>query len=139
MSVPARLRKFTDLNAVLTAQRLHAKILKVMLNDKKVSKKYRSNISKIMIDFTSDILSELVEAGFYKPETEGLKHNRLMHLDEVLKTIQKLELHLNVIKFTIAKITYTDLETIANLLIVLKKEIIAWQKSTKEIEIKSSK
>lgn len=115
------------------------KILKVMFNDKKVSKKYRSNISKIMIDFTSDILSELVEAGFYKPETEGLKHNRLMHLDEVLKIIQKLELHLNVIKFTIAKITYTDLETIANLLIVLKKEIIAWQKSTKEIEIKSSK
>lgn len=28
MSVPARLRKFTDLNAVLTAQRLHAKNLK---------------------------------------------------------------------------------------------------------------
>ena len=103
-----------------------------MVNDNKVAKKYRPNLSKTAIDYTNEIVSELVEANDYIPNDENKKLCRLMHLNEVLKLILKLELLMNTIKDCIKTITYGDFERISELLSILRKETQLWQRSTKE-------
>lgn len=132
MTVPARLRKFAELKVILTAQKLRNKVVSVMVNDNKVAKKYRPNLSKTAIDYTNEIVSELVEANDYIPNDENKKLCRLMHLNEVLKLILKLELLMNTIKDCIKTITYGDFERISELLSILRKETQLWQRSTKE-------
>lgn len=132
MTVPARLRKFAELKVILTAQKLRNKVVSVMVNDNKVAKKYRPNLSKTAIDYTNEIVSELVEANDYIPDDENKKLCRLMHLNEVLKLILKLELLMNTIKDCIKTITYGDFERISELLSILRKETQLWQRSTKE-------
>ena len=132
MTVPARLRKFAELKVILTAQKLRNKVVSVMVNDNKVAKKYRPNLSKTAIDYTNEIVSELVEANDYIPNDENKKLCRLMHLNEVLKLILKLELLMNTIKNCIKTITYGDFERISELLSILRKETQLWQRSTKE-------
>ena len=132
MTVPARLRKFVELKVILTAQKLRNKVVSVMVNDNKVAKKYRPNLSKTAIDYTNEIVSELVEANDYIPNDENKKLCRLMHLNEVLKLILKLELLMNTIKDCIKTITYGDFERISELLSILRKETQLWQRSTKE-------
>lgn len=132
MTVPARLRKFAELKVIVTAQKLRNKVISIMVNDNKVAKKYRPNISKTAIDYTNEIISELVEANDYIPEDENKKLCRLMHLNEVLKLILKLELLMNTIKDCIKTITYSDFERISELLSILRKETQLWQKSTRE-------
>lgn len=132
MTVPARLRKFAELKVIVTAQKLRNKVISVMVNDNKVAKKYRPNVSKTAIDYTNEIVSELVEANDYVPDDENKKLCRLMHLNEVLKLILKLELLMNTIKDCIKTITYGDFEKISELLSILRKETQLWQKSTRE-------
>lgn len=132
MTVPARLRKFAELKVILTAQKLRNKVVSVMVNDNKVAKKYRPNLSKTAIDYTNEIVSELAEANDYIPDDENKKLCRLMHLNEVLKLILKLELLMNTIKDCIKTITYGDFERISELLSILRKETQLWQRSTKE-------
>lgn len=132
MTVPARLRKFAELKVIVTAQNLRNKVVSIMVNDNKVAKKYRPNISKTAIDYTNEIVSELVEANDYVPDDENKKLCRLMHLNEVLKLILKLELLMNTIKDCIKTITYSDFERISELLSILRKETQLWQKSTRE-------
>ncbi|MGN1393653.1 MAG: hypothetical protein ACI4V7_06430 [Succinivibrionaceae bacterium] len=132
MTVPARLRKFAELKVILTAQKLRNKVVSIMVNDNKVAKKYRPNLSKTAIDYTNEIVSELVEANDYIPDDENKKLCRLMHLNEVLKLILKLELLMNTIKDCIKTITYGDFEKISELLSILRKETQLWQRSTKE-------
>lgn len=69
-SVPRRLRKTTDLQAIITAQDLQISLTKYVLNDKNVPKKWRIVIVQPLISDIDSIVDNLTWANSIYAQTE---------------------------------------------------------------------
>lgn len=131
MSVPARERKETPLQFVVTAQEIQVEVTKIVMSEKSMPKKYRVLIGASLIAKADELMDNVIAANSIYAINEEKLARRHYYQDLAVINCRQIESKLIRIEKCIPEFKVNRLAVISEL---LKKEVSVlkrWSKSDK--------
>ncbi len=116
MPVYAKDRKETNIQYVVTAQKLQIATVRFVMNDKRVPKKWRYMLAQDIVNKVSELVDNVVGANTIFPNTEEKLDGRKKYLQRAIINAYQLENKLNALVRILETVTPNNLKEIISLL-----------------------
>jgi len=136
MTVYARERKETSVQYIIDARKLQREVIRFMMNEKRVPKKWRYMLARGAMAKASEIVDNTIGAHSIFPNTEEKLQLRKSYLQNALTNCYQLHARLDCMVDVIDSVTVAGLSVIVSLLV---DEIAGLKKTISNAKLIGSK
>lgn len=134
MPVYSRLRKESSQGFMATGHKLEVAIIKFVMDERKVPKKWRIPLGQKIIAIADDMMSDIIEANNVYANTQAKLNHREFLQNRAMAATKKLDHEMRVLLDLSSTISAKDVAPICNLIYEEQDHIRKWKKTNKLIQ-----